>query len=59
MLVNMYYAWMALQSAGPYLINDMHHAVLRYDVRLYNLGSVDIVYTITDTNDQGLSLLRR
>lgn len=55
----MYYAWMALQSAGPYLINDMHHAVLRYDVRLYNLGSVDIVYTITDTNDQGLSLLRR
>lgn len=37
----------------------MHHAVLSYNVRLNNLGSVDIVYAVTDANDQAFALLGR
>lgn len=46
-------------SRRAYLVNDMYHTILRYDVRLNNLGSVDIVYAIADANDQAFALLCR
>lgn len=49
----------AVISCRAYLVNDMHYAILRYDVRLYNLSPIDIVYAITDSDDECFALLCR